>query len=63
MPQAKQPNGSAPALGETVEIAIKGRVIARTESLTRGTTFLVEYGKDKRREWFSEDAILEGDDE
>lgn len=62
MPQATQPNNATPALGESVEIAVKGRVIARTESVDRGVTYLVEYGRDKRREWFSEDAILEGDD-
>lgn len=49
-------------LGATVEIAVTGRIIARTESLTRGTTYLIEYGRDNRREWFSEDAILEDDD-
>lgn len=48
-------------LGDTIEIAVRGRVLARTESLDRGTTYLIEYGRDKRREWFSEDAILEDD--
>lgn len=51
-------------LGEEVEIRVRGRILAVTESINRPTRILVEYGgRNLRRDWFAEGAIVEGDDD